>query len=313
MALWLRYRLNEITESKTSLKILKQTKSYRTEIKPFKYTEEKENLFQKYRNALNFNISDSLFNILFDGAQHNIFNTYEVCIYDGEELIGLGIFDIGSTSAQGLINIYDPKFKKKSIGKALILNKIKYAQSQNIEYFYPGYFAPGYGAFDYKVELYKKGIYYYEIRDKSWYNLELLDQNQTILNYIYNALSELVSKPRFKENQLFLMFYKFFDVKLYKEYASYELLGIPYFIKLGEAKDGDEYLIVFNARKLVYQIIIAKQTYDVFMPSHRLVYSSHFLKASDTIYETASTKDLETYLFDYFKKYINDFGPELYQ
>ena len=80
-----------------------------------------------------------------------IYNTHEINLFDGEKLIAVGYFDIGTRSAAGISSFYDPSYKKYSLGKYLIYLKMEYCQKMGFEYFYPGYFVPGYKAFDYKL------------------------------------------------------------------------------------------------------------------------------------------------------------------
>ena len=81
----------------------------------------------------------SLEALLLDGASYSIFDTWVVDVRADGQLIAAGIFDQGTRSLAGIVNFYDPDFRKYSLGKYLMLCKLNYAQRQNLAYYYPGY------------------------------------------------------------------------------------------------------------------------------------------------------------------------------
>lgn len=125
--------------------------------KPLQLSDELEALYQVYRSQLDFEVSptlrDNLFSLCFISSEEEpVFDSRVIEIRDQGKLIAAGIYDTGEESISGIINIYDPAYKKYSPGKQLILFKLKDALEQGITYFYPGYIVVGFPKFDYKLE-----------------------------------------------------------------------------------------------------------------------------------------------------------------
>ena len=127
-AIWLRIPLPEFTTDKTQQKIFKKNKSFRVQIQQASITPEKEALFSIYRKSIPFEASASLHTLLFGKASHNIYNTYEINIFDNDTLIAAGFFDLGRNSAAGISSFYNPAYKKYTLGKYLIYLKIEYCK-----------------------------------------------------------------------------------------------------------------------------------------------------------------------------------------
>ena len=72
-------------------------------------------------------------------------------IRTGSNLIAVGYFDLGKNSITGILNFYDPDYKKYSLGKYLILQKIDYAAANSIAFYYTGYLSTAISKFDYKL------------------------------------------------------------------------------------------------------------------------------------------------------------------
>lgn len=148
---WLRIVLNDVSYGKSQLRLLKMNAPFSVIVKPFRLTEELETLYSLYRNSINFDAPDSVESCLFDGAIYNAFDTYVVEVRDGDLLIAAGIFDNGTQSIAGIMNFYHPAYRKHSLGKFLMLQKINYARHEQKTYYYPGYLVHNYPKFDYKL------------------------------------------------------------------------------------------------------------------------------------------------------------------
>ena len=147
---WLRIHLPELTTSKTHEKIYKANKHFKVTIKPLDITDEMEDLNEQYWLSTIIG-SPFLRDSLLEGADNSIYSSYAIEIRDGNRLIAVGIFDDGLVSIAGIINFYDPGYKKYSLGKYLMLLKAQYAFSQGKTWYYPGYIIQGYPKFDYKL------------------------------------------------------------------------------------------------------------------------------------------------------------------
>ncbi|MDZ4793635.1 MAG: arginine-tRNA-protein transferase [Bacteroidota bacterium] len=148
---WLRYSIPAIQFSKTHQKILAANRHFSVIIKPFRVTEEIEALYAVYKSSLIFEPSETVNHFLFDGGSGNIYDTGIIEIRDHQQLIAAGIFDKGHISIAGIMNFYHPDYKKYSLGKYLMLLKIRYANAMGKAWYYPGYIVDGNPRFDYKL------------------------------------------------------------------------------------------------------------------------------------------------------------------
>ena len=128
-AIWLRIDLSTFEKSKTQQKLEKLNAAFKVVIQPIQFSEKQENLFQKYRNHITFDASPSLENLLFNNGENDVFNTYEVSVYDQEKLIATGFFDLGDNTSAGITCFYDPDYKKHSLGKFLMYQKIDFCKN----------------------------------------------------------------------------------------------------------------------------------------------------------------------------------------
>ena len=154
---WLRYRMDLFRFTKKQERLLRLPDGFSTTIKPLQITEELESLYQLYRTELDFEVSptlrENLFSLCFISTEEEpAFDSWVIEIRDNCKLVAAGIFDAGEKSMMGIINIYDPAYKKYSPGKQLILLKLKESLERRLDYYYPGYIVMGYPKFDYKLE-----------------------------------------------------------------------------------------------------------------------------------------------------------------
>ena len=149
--LWLRIALANVQYGKEQRRLIRINEKFRVAIKPFMLSNELEQLYAQYRNAINFDAPDSVESCLLDGATHTMFDTQMIEIRDEDRLIAVGIFDNGARSIAGIMNVYHPDYRKQSLGKYLMLLKINYALEQKKLYYYPGYIVINYPKFDYKL------------------------------------------------------------------------------------------------------------------------------------------------------------------
>ncbi|GAB4009784.1 hypothetical protein GCM10028808_19250 [Spirosoma migulaei] len=148
---WLRITLANVTYGTKQLRLLRSNEKFSVAVKPFVLSQELESLYALYRSSINFDAPESVESCLLDGAVYNVFDTYVVEVRDGASLIAAGIFDNGAQSIAGIMNFYHPDYRKHSLGKYLMLQKIKFAQRYQKEYYYPGYLVSNYPKFDYKL------------------------------------------------------------------------------------------------------------------------------------------------------------------
>ncbi len=172
---WLRVRLHDFGDDKKYKLLSVKNKRFRIEIKKAVITGVHEALFASYKKSIQFESYSSLHALLYGNSRRNVYKTYMIEMYDGNELIGVGYFDLGNTSAAGICSVYHPAYKKFSLGKYMIYEKMQYCKREHFTYFYPGYFVPGYSAFNYKLEIGKPAIEYFDLPQKLWAPLLTLE------------------------------------------------------------------------------------------------------------------------------------------
>jgi arginine-tRNA-protein transferase len=151
---WLRLLVKRVQYGKKQKKLLAINKDFSISIRPFHISLELEELYLKYKSAVNFEAPPSVESFLLDGMGEtfkSVYDTQVILLRDAGRLIAVGIFDRGEASIAGIMNFYDPLYKAKSPGKYLMLLKINYAIETGKLYYYPGYIVGGFSKFDYKL------------------------------------------------------------------------------------------------------------------------------------------------------------------
>lgn len=148
---WLRTQLANIRENKNALAIRKKCAGFTVSCSPAAITSETEALYSLYHSAVNFNTGSSCYVCMHDSSMPNPFDSRMIEIRDGATLIAVGYFDRGDNSITGILNFYHPGYKKYSLGKYLMLQKIDWAVANGITLYYTGYICIGNTKFDYKL------------------------------------------------------------------------------------------------------------------------------------------------------------------
>ncbi|HYK47970.1 MAG TPA: hypothetical protein VEV83_22485 [Parafilimonas sp.] len=170
---WLRIDLRRLKYGKTQKKLFVLNKNFTVTIQPLSINSELEDLFTLYRTAVDFTPPQSVEEYLFLGINQNIYDTYLIQIRDHGQLIAAGIFDNGETSIAGILNFYDPSYKKYSLGKYLMLIKAEHAIKMGKAWYYPGYIASGFSKFNYKLFPDKHATEMYDKDSKTWLPVRL--------------------------------------------------------------------------------------------------------------------------------------------
>jgi leucyl-tRNA---protein transferase len=165
---WLRVAIGRVAFGKSQRELLKRNRAFAVTARPFALTTELQTLYARYRNSIDFDTYLSLEEALYGGPPYTTFDTYLIEIRDGNRLIAAGVFDNGNHSMAGIINVYDPDYRKYSLGKLLMLEKIRFAQQQQKHYYYPGYIVTGYPKFDYKLHAAEPATELYDARYDEW-------------------------------------------------------------------------------------------------------------------------------------------------
>jgi arginyl-tRNA--protein-N-Asp/Glu arginylyltransferase len=298
-AVWLRIPLEELTESKTMKKLKKTNEKFRVVFQPVVLTEEKELLFEKYKQEVSFVASASLHQLLLGPEPANIvYNSFEICLYDEDLLIGVGFFDLGHESAAGISSFYDPAYKKYSLGKYLIHLKIDYCKKLNLRYFYPGYFVPGYPAFDYKLEIGGSSLQYFSMETQQWLSISDFSSSVAPLEKMRTALKKLEELMKAQTIETELFYYEFYNANLIPEFKGLELFDFPIFLYCFDIVNGIiNPIVVYNLRDQRYHLLQCESLYrteSVLTKGEH--YSCELLKIDRYIYSTEVPEEMANVL-----------------
>ena len=180
---WLRLVLPQVQYGSKQRRLFRQNERFTVMVKPFQLTVEYEALYARYYQSLDFETAPSLEALLLAGATHTVFNTQVVEVRDGERLIAGGIFDCGTASIAGIVNFYDPDYRKYSLGKYLLLLKTEHARRRQLACYYPGYLVQGYPKFDYKLFASPEATEVFDARSSQWlpFSWEIVDRQSAAL------------------------------------------------------------------------------------------------------------------------------------
>ena len=148
---WLRIDLPRVAWGPEQRRLLRRNARFAATVRPFRLTDEHEELYTRYRAAITFDAAPTIEAVLLGGATHNVFNTQTIELRDDGRLIAVGILDYGERTLAGILNFYDPSYHRHSLGKYLLLLKTDYARRLHLDYYYPGYLVHNYPKFDYKL------------------------------------------------------------------------------------------------------------------------------------------------------------------
>lgn len=293
--IWLRIVLEKYTAESTQVKLFRQNSMFDVLIRPAMITAEKEELYQRYRDSLSFEPSETLPHLLFGMADgDSIYNTLEVAVYDDDQLIACGFFDIGETSAAGISSFYDPAYKKYSLGKFLIYQKIQYCKDKGLRYFYPGYFVPGYSFFDYKLTIGKKALEFLKLIKQLWLPIHHFSDQQIPYKVMCEKLIGAQQILRTSHFDFRLLNYQFFDANLIPDLRDTGLLDFPVFLFLGSPTDQSiPPVIVYDVRDERYHVLSCSPMWkpNRTNPDENF-YSEFFISNNYEIYATAREEEL---------------------
>ena len=165
---WLRIPVKNIIENTTARAIRKKCAAFTVVFNKAKINNGINDLYNGYLKSIDFEAAESCHTYLHDPRIENPFRAKMLQIKEGNTLIAAGYFDVGKTSLAGILNFYNPAYKKYSLGKYLMLKKLDYARENNIEFYYTGYISTENNKFDYKLFPDKKVIEVFLPLEKIW-------------------------------------------------------------------------------------------------------------------------------------------------
>ena len=241
-AIWVRLPLADYRFRKRLRKIIQRNQeNFEVKIRQGFISREKEALFQKYREAFNGRLAPNLKDYLLDGEDYNIYNTFEVAVYDDDRLVAFSFFDMGSESAASIIGVYDPDYSKQSLGFFTMLMEIAHCLEKGMDFYYPGYVVPGYQRFDYKLRIGE--VAYFEPGSSSWLPYADLSPEKIPVNYARNRLRSLQYQLEEQGIHSKLLIYPFFEANLFNFWQA-QYFDFPFLLKIELAAESYFRLIV---------------------------------------------------------------------
>ena len=168
---WLRYAIHEIQNHSSHRRISNRNNDFRHTIEDVTTLRvDHVNLHQRYRASIDFDGAWSIEECLFGEAEadKNIYNTKCISVFDGNNLIAGGYFDVGDKAAASILHFFDPLYSRYSLGKYLILLTINYVKLNHYDYYYPGYVVEGVSKMNYKLFLGKEQAQYFDPETVGW-------------------------------------------------------------------------------------------------------------------------------------------------
>lgn len=178
-------------EPKKRLRRIKRKvhETFRVVVRPFENSPEKELLYDNHKHRFRGYLQDTLLTFLKGENEEwhhlSIFDTYEVCIYDNERLIGFSLFDVGEVAIASILGVFDEYYHQYSIGLFTMLQEIEYAQSLGYEYYYPGYILSNTRVFDYKLRV---GTMEFYNHHQQWQTIEELHTLEKVRDLIASKI-----------------------------------------------------------------------------------------------------------------------------
>jgi len=146
----LRIDLWKIHLSRSQKRVLKQNRDLNVLFRPSSINAEKVALFERHRVRFEENAPTSLFNFMSPDPAASPCANLEICVYHGEQLLGVTFLDVGETATSGVYAFFDPAEPKRSLGVLMMIRSIQLSIERGCRYYYPGYAYREPFTYDYK-------------------------------------------------------------------------------------------------------------------------------------------------------------------
>ena len=113
----------------------------------------REKLYSSLKPRFKAFVHQSLEGMLLSPRLAAEFDAMEVAVYDGEDLVAVSYIDVGDKSMASILCVYDPSYKKESLGIYTMLVELDLAKRMGLDFYYPGYVLDEPSSFDYKLDL----------------------------------------------------------------------------------------------------------------------------------------------------------------
>lgn len=247
----IRLDLNRHEMKKRHRKIMRKVENeFRVETGLASIDARKEHLYTLHKNRFKGFIHTSLDDYLNSGFTNSVFDTRELRVYDGKELIAVSYFDLGGQSAASLLALYDHNYKAYSLGLYTMLKEVEILQNKGFRWYYPGYVLDKESSFDYKLQL---GEFEYYNHNQRWVPYRNFHPGKGLASKILDKLkaaAEGLKKLGVEHEVKLYPFYSFGHMGYWKV----QFLGFPKVIVL--RRGGDDVLILsYESERDMYVLV----------------------------------------------------------
>ncbi|MDZ4750453.1 MAG: GNAT family N-acetyltransferase [Flavobacteriales bacterium] len=228
----IRLPLDNFTFSKSQRKILRHgNERFRIKIGPAIYDSEKEELYQLHRKRFKAFVHSYLEDFFVYTHFNKLFDTREICVYDGNRLVAFSIFDVGARGMAAILCAYHEDFAQYSLGHFTMLREVEMAIAVGMDFYYPGYILDKSSVFDYKLRL---GEMKY-LNDKGvWVPRTEFNFKKTKAREFNQKLTQLSKKLKSKGIEPKKKLYPFYALG-YMDTLPEKVLKYPAFLQLTES------------------------------------------------------------------------------
>ena len=165
---------------------------------------------------------------------------YELCLYEGDLLVGVSYFDKGQQGVASIMGLYDANYTQYSLGIYTMLQEVLLTKEEGKRYYYPGYVLRGHSGFDYKMRL--GHIQYYNWNGR-WRDIGKLEEEKLAAEELNQALG-LMEMCLFQSGIPYSRrLYPFFSIA-YLGMIDYDFVGSAAYIWCIPRQGDEDHLII---------------------------------------------------------------------
>lgn len=262
----IRYNLKDFNFKKRHLKLLRRNdRIFNIRVSPICITPEAEELYALQTARFKGFIHQKLSEFIFPFTTENSFNTLQLEVFDGNQLVAVSFFDLGKNAAASILCVYDPEYASYSLGIYTMLKEIDYLKANNIDYYYPGYVLDRPSCFDYKLTL---GNCHWMGSNGKWYAALPAADHFSQAMKLEEKMAEL--RVRLSVHGIYgkMVFYPFYTAAYFSEVGD-SLVKYPCYFLLED--DESEYAIAYD---------LDTEDFVVFRPHANDLYTTQLLDFS---------------------------------
>ena len=229
--------------------------NFRLEVRPggFPGDSEKEFLYTHFKKRLSGYLSPTLKRYLWGENDSNVFETYEVAIYDKDELVGISFFDVGSESIASILGIYHEDYESYSLGFYTMLAEIEFGKKEGYQYYYPGYVIPGYPKFDYKLRI--GAVDHYRPKEDIWVPFTKLAVEELPVNVLLGKCQEFSRQLKNANVSHEILYYPLFDKGILNNTPELEGMINPIYVKVHTKNEDFELIIDYHLENERFELM----------------------------------------------------------